>query len=143
MSPTAASNRARVATLANVLGDHLTSRPRLDLLLFLGRYPGGWYSRRAIDPLSVFPREAIGEALDGLVDEGVIETVQNGEVTYYRLTTDSRVRAAVIEMARLRRTDRRLLFRRCTGQSTSGADEVYAARWKAQADLSPPERDMG
>ena len=143
MRPPRAYTNARLAALARVLGDHLTSRARLDLLVFLGRYWGGWHDRRAIDPLGTCSGAAIYEALDSLVDEGVIQTVQNGRVTYYRLTTDYRVRASVIELSGLRRTDRRLLFRRCIDRNTSASGEAYATRRSALSDPPPPETGTG
>jgi len=106
----------RVAVLQRVLGEHLTSRSRLDLLVFWGRYPGGWFGRRAVRPFTRSSRKDIERALDELVVEGVIQCRRDGGVSLYALTPDAGIRQAVQELPRLTRHERRSLLQEAMRQ---------------------------
>jgi len=108
-----------------ILEKHLTCRCRLDLLAFWGRYPGGWFGRAALRPLTRSSRKEIEQALDELVEEGVIECRRDGDVPYYTLTTDVRVRGAVKELARLTPNQRRYLLYRSVRQPGSVDDHQH------------------
>jgi DNA-binding transcriptional ArsR family regulator len=100
----------RTAVLQRILGGYLTSRSKLDLLIFWGRYPGGWFGRKAVSPLTRASRRQIEEALDELVQEGVIECRRDGAMSLYALTGDPTIRSAVEELPRLTRTEHRDLL---------------------------------
>lgn len=110
MSAETEPTSSRVAILQRILGGYLTSRSKLDLLIFWGRYPGGWFGRRAVSPLTRASRRQIEDALDELVQEGVIHCRRDGAISLYALTRDVSIRRAVEELPRLTRSERRHLL---------------------------------
>ncbi len=122
MTPESGPRESRLAVLRRILGNHLTSRSRLDLLLFWGRYPGGWFGRAVIRPFTRSSRKEIQRALDELVAEGVIERRRDGDIPYYALTRDVRVRGAVKELARLTPNERRYLLHQSIRHEVEGDD---------------------
>jgi len=104
---------SRLAILQRILGSHLTSRSRFDLLLFWGRNPGGWFDRGAIRPFTRLSRQEIEESLEELAAEGVIRCQRDGHMAYYALSQDVGIRRAVKELARLTPNERRYLLHQC------------------------------
>jgi hypothetical protein len=101
---------SRVASLQRILGGYLTCRSKLDLLVFWGRYPGGWFGRKAVSPLTRASRKEIEQTLGELVQEGVINRRRDGAMSLYALTGDPAIRSAVEELPRLTRTEHRHLL---------------------------------
>lgn len=125
MSSGSQSEDRRLTILRSILGRHLTSRSRLDLLVFWGRYPCGWFDRRAVRPFTRSSREEIEAALDELVEEGVLRCRRDGAVPSYALTDAGAIRRAVQELPRLTRSERRYLFPPSAHQR-EGRREEYA-----------------
>lgn len=113
----------RLAVLRLILEKHLTSRSRLDLLVFWGRYPGGWFDRAAIKPFTRASRREVEQALEELVAEGVIRCQRDGHVSYYALTEDVEVRGAVQELPRLTPNERRYLLHLSAHQREGSREE--------------------
>ena len=116
----------RLATLRLILGEFLTSRGRLDLLVFWGRYPCGWFDRRAIRPHTRASRDEMEQALEELVEEGVVRRRRDGPVASYALTEAGGIRRAVEDLARLTPNERRYLLHLSTGRD--GASEKHPGR---------------
>jgi len=98
--------------ILEVLGAHLMGRGKVALLLFWGRYPYGWFDRRAISPFIVAPRDEIERALDQLVEGGIIRRSAEGGQPCYGLTDDPQIRAAVVALASLTPNEVRYLAHR-------------------------------
>ncbi len=132
----------RIAVLRLILGDHLTSRSRLDLLVFWGRYPCGWFDRRAIRPHTRAPREEIEAALEELVGEGVVRRRRDGAVPSYALTEAGGIRRAVEELPRLTPNERRYLLHlsahRHRGSGEQGPDQPSPRVLRQIADGAEP-----
>lgn len=126
MSSTRQPAGRRLATLRLILGEFLTSRGRLDLLVFWGRYPCGWFDRRAIRPHTRASRDEMEQALEELVEEGVVRRRRDGPVASYALTEAGGIRRAVEDLARLTPNERRYLLHLSTGQD--GASEEHPDR---------------
>lgn len=122
MSTDRQSGDSRLAVLRQILGSHLTCRSRLDLLVFWGKYPGGWFSRRAIRPFTQSSVNEVERALDDLVAESVIECRWDGDIPYYALTREVRIRRAVKELARLTPNERRYLLHQSMRQEAGSGD---------------------
>ncbi|MDP2674214.1 MAG: hypothetical protein Q8Q00_04815 [Dehalococcoidia bacterium] len=116
MSSTRQPASRRLTTLRLILGEFLTSRGRLDLLVFWGRYPCGWFDRRAIKPHTRASRVEIERALEELIEEGVVRRHRDGPVASYALTEAGGIRRAVEDFARLTPNERRYLLHLSTGQ---------------------------
>jgi len=116
MSSTRRPASSRVAVLRLMLGEHLSSRSRLDLLVFWARYPCGWFDRRAIRPHTRASRDEIEQALEELVEEGVVRRRRDGPVASYALTEAGGIRRAVEELHRLTPNERRYLLHLSTVQ---------------------------
>lgn len=84
-----------------VLAGHLTERGKLALLRFWGRYPYGWFDRRAISPFNLASRQELEEALDELLEAGILRCTVQDSQRCYSLSDDPRVRAAAMALARL------------------------------------------
>lgn len=95
--------------LGSVLGRHLTTRAKLDVLTFWGRHPGGWCSRRAVAPFSLASRHEIDESLAELVEDGVIQRRRSGDLNFFAPAEDGDLRGALMELARLTPNERRYL----------------------------------
>ena len=126
MSSTRQPASRRVAVLRLMLGEFLTSRGRLDLLVFWGRYPCGWFDRRAIRPHTRASRDEMEQALEELVEEGVVRRRRDGPVASYALTEAGGIRRAVEALARLTPNERRYLLHLSTGQEA--ASEKHPGR---------------
>ena len=100
----------RLAMFQQLLGAGPTRRARLDILVFWGRHPGGWYSRAAITPWTRLSRQAIQCALQELVGEGIVETEGQWPEVYYRLAQDTENLALVKQLASLTPNERRLVL---------------------------------
>jgi hypothetical protein len=98
--------------ISRLLGDGPTQRARWDLLVFWGRYPGGWYSRGAIDPRTSLPRREIELALKELVAEGVVDVHSDAYGKYYALTTAPRTLALIKRLWTLSPNAKRLVLNR-------------------------------
>jgi hypothetical protein len=95
-----------------LLGDGLTQRARFDLLVFWGRYPGGWYSHAAIGPITRFPRRAIDQALEELVAEGIVDAHPDASGAYYSVTTSPQMLDVIKQLGHLTPNERRALLSR-------------------------------
>lgn len=113
----------QIARLLAAVGGHIGHRSTLDLLVFWGHYPNGWFGRRAIRPITLAPRREIEEALGSLVKDGVIECRYDGQEPYYSLTSDPSVREAVKELASLTTNARRYLLHLARGQRMTDGRE--------------------
>lgn len=120
------STSSRVASLQRILGGYLTCRSKLDLLVFWGRYPGGWFGRRAVSPLTRASRTQIEDGLDELVQEGVIKCRRDGAMTLYALTRDVSIRRAVEELRRLTRSERDHLLHQSVHEHGAGDDRKHS-----------------
>lgn len=98
---TASLGPRHIAVLQRLVGSAENSRARLDLLVFLGRYPEGWHSRRALKPLTSCPTQEVRSAVDQLVERGALEVRREGAATYYLFTADADVRDAAKALGRL------------------------------------------
>jgi len=125
------SVRRRLDALGRILGRHLTSRAKLDLLTFWSRNHGGWCSRGAI----VLPRKEIDQALAELVEEGVIERQEAYGLCFYALTDDHDVRRAVLELGRLTPNERRYLVHR--------AQSAFASNDRENREGEPSKKGPG
>jgi hypothetical protein len=126
MSAETEPTSSRVASLQRILGGYLTCRSKLDLLVFWGRYPGGWFGRRAVSPLTRASRRQIEDGLDELVQEGVIECRRDGAMYLYALTGDVSIRRAVEELPRLTRSERDHLLRHSVHEHGAGDDRKHS-----------------
>jgi biotin operon repressor len=95
-----------------LLGDGLTQRARFDLLVFWGRYSGGWYSRAAISPMTGLARRDIDKALAELVEEGIVEVHADPFGPYYSLTTSPQIHNFILQLGHLTPNERRALLSR-------------------------------
>lgn len=120
-SPAEASDQ--LLALQRILGAHLTSRARYDLLLFWSRCSGGWSGRPAVDPYTRLPRRQIDQALDELVAEGLIRRVDELHAAYFALTEDRALRQAVLAFGRLTNGERHHLFQLCLAGGNGEADK--------------------
>ena len=98
--------------IRRLLGDGPTQRARWDLLVFWGRYPGGWYSRRAIDPRTSLPRREIELALEELVAERVVDVHSDAYGKYYALTNAPLTLALIKRLWTLSPNAKRLVMNR-------------------------------
>jgi hypothetical protein len=105
------------AMLQHLLGDGPTQRARFDLLVFWGRYPGGWSTRAAIHPMTRLPRRDIDGALAELVEEGIMEVQGNPSRPYYSLATSPELLEVIKQLGRLTPKERRALLSRIAPQS--------------------------
>ncbi len=98
--------------IGRVLRSHLAQRSELELLLFWGRWPYGWFGKTAITPLSTMAGAELDRALLRLIEAGIVRSKEENGKSYYGLADDSRVRVAVSTLARLTPNERRYLLRR-------------------------------
>jgi hypothetical protein len=122
--------------LQRLLGRGPTQRARFDLLVFWGRFPGGWYSHAAIGPVTRSPRRDIDHALEELVAEGIVDAHPDAAGTYYSVTTSPLMLDVIKQLGRLTPNERRALLSRiaprisCDGaaaQASVPSDEVVEA----------------
>jgi hypothetical protein len=98
--------------LHRLLGDGKTQRARFDLLVFWGRYSGGWYSRAAISPMTRSPRRDIDQAVEELVAEGIVDAHPDADGTYYSVTTSPQMLDVIKQLGHLTPNERRDLLSR-------------------------------
>jgi hypothetical protein len=98
--------------IRRLLGDGPTQRARWDILVFWGRYPGGWYSRAAIDPITTVPGHEVGRALEQLVEEGIVDVDSGAYGKYYALTDSPRILSLIKRLGTLSPNARRLVLNR-------------------------------
>lgn len=103
-----------------LLGQGPTRRARFDLLVFWGRYPGGWSTRAAISPRTRLPKQDIDRALAELVDEGIVDVHGGAPRPYYGLTTAPEILAAVKNLGLLTPRERQALLGTTPGPSANG-----------------------
>lgn len=128
--------------LSSVLGRHLTTRAKLEVLTFWGRHPEGWCTRRAVAPFTLASRYEIDEALAELVEDRLLQRHQSGDLCLFALAEDGHVRRAVTELARLTPNERRHLLHRARLRGQDGRREPAqgqaAPRFKPQREGANP-----
>ncbi len=104
--------------LGKLLGSSVTRRARWDLLVFWGRFPGGWYTRAAIDPVTTEPKYQIERALQELVEDGVVDLHRDTYGEYYALTDAPQILSAIRRLCTLSPNARRLVMSRFLGRAS-------------------------
>ena len=131
--------RPGLLVLQKVLGRHLTSRARYDLLLFWSRCPGGWSGRAAVGPRTRLPRQQIDQALDELVVEAVVRRIDEKCGAYYfALTEDPMLREAVRAFGRLTNSERHHLFQLCSDGSKAVGPQSHGTPRRAGTRQAEP-----
>ncbi len=127
-----------IAVLRRLIGNSQNWRARFDLLMFLGRYHHGWYSRRALHPRTACSRLEIQTAMDEFVDCGALGVRRDGAVPYYRFTTDAAVRDAAQAIGRLTPGERRRVLHDLLQPAADGSSQAQTASGRPWEDA--PEK---
>ncbi len=120
--------------LRRLLGYGPTQRARFDLLVFWGRYPGGWFSRAAISPMTGLSRRDIDQALAELVEEGIVGAHADPSGPYYSLTAAPQILDLIRQLGLLTPNERRYVMNRVAPQAVSNKKGTCVPR--SQTELA-------